>query len=164
MKKLLFSAAAIIVSITVAGVAMSAQPDDVSEVSQTANVGNTKKIESSPVVEATVTPVPEPDNPQPTNTPQAPIKPPETPEQVNNETFISQYGWTQSPNRESIDYIITLFPDRFTDVYRQQSFEYLKRVADASGGIAYPYVYLRGVQGRNTPDMWERLGQRVGVQ
>ena len=47
----------------------------------------------------------------------------------SNEQLISQYGWTAGSNRESIDYIIWMFPKRFTEEERVNSFAYLHAVS-----------------------------------
>lgn len=120
-------------------------------------------------VQATVTPAPEP-----IETPAAPVSPIESKQttapsmepvqtEVTNERLIKDYRWEQSPNLESINFIISKFPEQFTPENRGEAFAYIKRVSDVAGGVAYIYNDLMTKQGI-TSSYWPRIGAKYGVQ
>lgn len=53
----------------------------------------------------------------------------------SNEDLISQYGWATGSERESIDYIIWMFPKYFTESERETAFAYLNDAAESNAQV-----------------------------
>ena len=164
MKKLLITSAVAIAIVSTGAIMVSAD-SDTQEPNQVESV---KPVEStSPRPQATVTvqptvqaPVQE-EVPEPTKVTETP---PATPGKPTNESLKSQYGWTQSPSLDSINFIINRFPNMFQDSNREASFDYIKRAADAAGigGVSKLHIDIMGVQGI-TDRYWPRIGAKYGV-
>ncbi len=83
----------------------------------------------------------------------------------SNDDLIAQYGWGASPYIESIEHMISVFPQKFTDDTRVTSFQYLKQASEAyavsnntdnqNTGLTFAYILTR--DGRTTEQDWNNI-------
>lgn len=99
----------------------------------------------------------------PQETSQVVVEQPQEPIVPTNEDLIVQYGWTVDPFKTSINSIIAMVPQFFTDEKREASFEYLNVVCSKLGAnISYCFnIMLTSRVDKATT--WVTLGKRAGV-
>ena len=121
--------------------------------------------DSTPIVDVPVTTL------APVEVAEAPIEQTVQPVAVpTNDELIAQYGWTYGPLKDSIKYIITYYPQYFTDSNREASFSYINAIGnsghDFNNGvtiqnITFPFAYWRS--NGYTETSWYRLGELCGI-
>jgi len=91
------------------------------------------------------------------------VEPPTVLKVPTNEELKVKYGWTMSPYLDSINMLITFYPQFFTDEMREYSFKYIQDSSPSveEGYIAYFYMGCR----RASYDVraWIDLGKKAGV-
>jgi hypothetical protein len=124
---------------------------------------------------AVVQPAEQPEAVEPVVEPTAPSTPPQSASNEvttpSNEDLIAQYGWTTGSNRESIDYIMQMYPRYFTDSERVKAFTYLAAVVASNAVVpTEPVQTVDSIdfvkwyfQNTSAHYAWTNVGTLVGV-
>ena len=87
-----------------------------------------------------------------------------------NEDLIAKYGWSTGNDRWSIDLIISLYPQWFTDKERVTAFDYLNKAATSNVTVGTEPKTINSIsmvrwylQSNYQPKTWKDLGELTGI-